>query len=228
MSAERTSGVVKRFSDEKGYGFISVKGSRDVFVSAREVKNAGLTTLSEGQHVSFMVKETDKGLHAENLSLLASPNPGKEETGQKNKKWRPDTHTDFYFGPEYLENGYFQDEDEAYPQLLDEWAIGAAKLLGNKKLPNHQIRRFFNKAQSISDRLMSGSSFNNRIRSDIISLKADAARAVGRGVVPEEFKMFIDKNVELSIKDAANFQKGFLVHFRAVLSYFTYYFREQA
>jgi CspA family cold shock protein len=50
-------GTVKWFNLQKGYGFITPEGSgKDVFVHISAVKRAGLTTLKEGQAISF---ETD-------------------------------------------------------------------------------------------------------------------------------------------------------------------------
>ncbi|EFO33101.1 putative cold shock protein [Roseibium sp. TrichSKD4] len=49
-------GTVKFFNTTKGYGFIQPEdGSQDVFVHISAVERAGMTTLSEGQKVSFEV-----------------------------------------------------------------------------------------------------------------------------------------------------------------------------
>ena len=49
-----TSGTVKFYNDQKGYGFIAPNdGSTDVFVHATALERAGLHALSEGQKVSF-------------------------------------------------------------------------------------------------------------------------------------------------------------------------------
>jgi CspA family cold shock protein len=48
------SGTVKFFNTQKGFGFISPSdGGKDVFVHISAVQRAGLTTLSEGQKVSY-------------------------------------------------------------------------------------------------------------------------------------------------------------------------------
>jgi CspA family cold shock protein len=50
------SGVVKWFNGQKGFGFIQPdSGDSDVFVHISAVERAGMTTLSEGQKVSFDV-----------------------------------------------------------------------------------------------------------------------------------------------------------------------------
>lgn len=236
MSAERTNGVVKRFSDDRGYGFIGVRGGRDVFVSAREVKNAGLATLYEGQHVSFTTRETDKGLHAENLTLLDSPSPGKvsqpshpkEENWSRGENKRPSSQTSFTFGPDYLAEGYFEQKegkDYLRPQVLDSLAVDAAKALGNREMKSHQLRRFFNKARGIEAKLDRVKDFE-AIKADIYGFKRDVAYQVGRKVVPEEFRLFIERNVELAVQDEKSFRQGFLQHFESVLAYFVYYFRD--
>ena len=52
-----TPGTVKFYNETKGYGFIEPDGGgKDVFVHATALERSGLTSLSEGQKVSF---ETD-------------------------------------------------------------------------------------------------------------------------------------------------------------------------
>ncbi|MFT4117221.1 cold-shock protein [Bradyrhizobium sp.] len=47
-------GTVKWFNTQKGYGFIQPDdGAKDVFVHISAVERAGLSTLNEGQKVSF-------------------------------------------------------------------------------------------------------------------------------------------------------------------------------
>lgn len=67
-----TTGTVKWFNGQKGFGFIQPNdGSSDVFVHISAVERAGLGGLAEGQSVNFEVK-TDRmrgKASAENLSL---------------------------------------------------------------------------------------------------------------------------------------------------------------
>ncbi len=70
-SAEtKERGVVKWFDPEIGYGFIDRKRGEDVFVHIADVQRSGIDRLYEGQQVEFFVKETQKGLQAENLSFV--------------------------------------------------------------------------------------------------------------------------------------------------------------
>jgi len=50
------TGTVKFFNTQKGFGFIQPNdGSKDVFVHISAVEKAGMSTLNEGQQVSFDV-----------------------------------------------------------------------------------------------------------------------------------------------------------------------------
>jgi CspA family cold shock protein len=50
------TGTVKWFNAQKGYGFIQPSdGSKDVFVHVTAVQRAGMTTLTEGQRLTFEV-----------------------------------------------------------------------------------------------------------------------------------------------------------------------------
>ena len=64
------TGTVKFFNTQKGFGFIQpADGSKDVFVHISAVERAGLSTLNEGQKVSFAIV-TERGTQAAgNLSL---------------------------------------------------------------------------------------------------------------------------------------------------------------
>ena len=47
-------GTVKWFNSQKGFGFIQpANGGQDVFVHISAVERAGMTTINEGQTVSF-------------------------------------------------------------------------------------------------------------------------------------------------------------------------------
>ena len=49
-----TTGTVKFFNAQKGYGFIQPEdGSTDVFVHATALERSGLAPLNEGQKVKF-------------------------------------------------------------------------------------------------------------------------------------------------------------------------------
>ena len=50
------TGTVKWFNEQKGYGFIQPESGKDVFVHIRDVEQAGLSHLAEGQKVTFEVE----------------------------------------------------------------------------------------------------------------------------------------------------------------------------
>ncbi|WP_110456523.1 cold-shock protein [Shewanella algidipiscicola] len=63
-----TTGTVKWFNEDKGFGFISQEnGGADVFVHFRAIASDGFKTLEEGQKVSFEVEQGQKGLQAANV-----------------------------------------------------------------------------------------------------------------------------------------------------------------
>lgn len=61
-------GVVKWFSDKKGYGFIEQEDGRDIFVHFSSINTPGFKTLAEGDRVSFDVEESERGPVAKNVT----------------------------------------------------------------------------------------------------------------------------------------------------------------
>jgi len=57
-----SSGTVKWFNEQKGFGFIVADdGGPDLFVHHSEVKTTGYASLNEGQKVDYIVGEGKKG-----------------------------------------------------------------------------------------------------------------------------------------------------------------------
>ena len=68
-----TSGTVKFFNNDKGFGFITPDdGGRDVFVHVSAVTRSGLGTLNEGQKVSFDVEGDNRGKGPKAVNLKQS------------------------------------------------------------------------------------------------------------------------------------------------------------
>ena len=68
-----TTGTVKFFNSEKGYGFIKPDdGGRDVFVHVSAVMSSGLGTLNEGQRVSFEVEPDKRGKGPKAVNLQST------------------------------------------------------------------------------------------------------------------------------------------------------------
>ncbi|WP_097458803.1 cold-shock protein [Mangrovitalea sediminis] len=62
-----TTGTVKFFNENKGFGFITREDGPDVFVHFSAIQSSGFKTLTEGQQVSFTVSQGQKGPQAENV-----------------------------------------------------------------------------------------------------------------------------------------------------------------
>jgi CspA family cold shock protein len=66
----QTTGTVKWFNAEKGFGFIEVEGGSDVFVHFSAISGEGFKSLEEGQRVQFDVVKGNRGPQAENVTKL--------------------------------------------------------------------------------------------------------------------------------------------------------------
>lgn len=63
-----STGTVKWFSADKGFGFITPDdGGKDLFVHHSEIKSSGYATLNDGQKVEFEVGQGQKGPCATNV-----------------------------------------------------------------------------------------------------------------------------------------------------------------
>lgn len=65
------TGTVKKFMDNKGFGFIMPdEGDNDVFFHQSEIVMEGFRTMEEGQRVEFNVEEGPKGLSAKQVKPI--------------------------------------------------------------------------------------------------------------------------------------------------------------
>jgi cold shock protein len=64
MEAVMATGTVKFFNSQKGFGFIQpADGGKDVFVHISAVERAGMSTLNEGQRLTYEIV-TERGKQA--------------------------------------------------------------------------------------------------------------------------------------------------------------------
>ena len=61
------NGVVKWFSNRKGYGFIEQEEGNDIFVHHSAINMEGFRTLAEGDRVEFEIEMGDRGPAAKNV-----------------------------------------------------------------------------------------------------------------------------------------------------------------
>lgn len=70
--SERLNGSVKWFANDRGYGFVLIDGNPDAeyFVHFTSIDMNGYKTLKAGQPVSFILKETEKGIQATEVRII--------------------------------------------------------------------------------------------------------------------------------------------------------------
>ncbi|HRT61069.1 MAG TPA: type III-A CRISPR-associated protein Csm2 [Syntrophales bacterium] len=132
---------------------------------------------------------------------------------------------------------YYDSKGDVKPELFSTIADRIGKALvektdkkikgkGSFDISPTQLRRFFDDVKSIESYL---DQFSGKAREeafakklpDVMMLKAKAAYARGRDAVTDEFKDFIEKNVD-QVKTLKDFEV-FCKFFEAVYGYFYYY-----
>lgn len=66
-AGDRETGEVKWFNVSKGFGFIIKDDGEEIFVHFRSIRGEGRRSLRDGQRVSFVVTQSDKGPQAEDV-----------------------------------------------------------------------------------------------------------------------------------------------------------------
>jgi CspA family cold shock protein len=70
VARRRESAQVKWYDPKKGFGFVAVDGSKDVFIHRSVLAREGINELAEGQRIHMKVVPGQKGLEAIGLSLI--------------------------------------------------------------------------------------------------------------------------------------------------------------
>jgi len=69
--SEKVNGTVKWFNQDKGFGFITPdNGGKDVFVHFSAISGTGHKNLEDGQRVTFVTTDGQKGPQAEDVSPI--------------------------------------------------------------------------------------------------------------------------------------------------------------
>ncbi len=79
----RTTGRLKWFSEQKGYGFIKIDDGGDCFVHRSAFQAEGFDTLKEGDPLEFDVVEGTRGPAAEDVVRLPA---SVEDEGEREKE----------------------------------------------------------------------------------------------------------------------------------------------
>ena len=67
-----TTGTVKWFSDDKGFGFIVPDdGSKDLFVHHSEITGSGYKSLADGAKVEYEARQGQKGPEATSVTVVS-------------------------------------------------------------------------------------------------------------------------------------------------------------
>jgi CspA family cold shock protein len=69
-AGDREQGEVKWFNVSKGFGFIVKDDGEEIFVHFRSIRGEGRRSLRDGQRVSFVVTQSEKGPQAEDVEAL--------------------------------------------------------------------------------------------------------------------------------------------------------------
>lgn len=123
-------------------------------------------------------------------------------------------------GPDYLQGGYFNEKGYLRKEIFTTEAERVAGLLSAKGMTSAALRRFYNKVRGIYERYNDTKNFEEA-KTGLYSIYPNVADKVSRNNsnVPEEFRRFINTNLNLAERDPDHL-KGFVQHFQSVVAYF--------
>ena len=127
----------------------------------------------------------------------------------------------------YLKDGYFDivKGDRDSKKLKRELILNVAQKIsidiGNARpeLKGSQLRKYYDYSVNINEKLKKLNGSFDMVESDVAKLKIFVADGLTKKKIPKIFYDFISKNVEM-IKNADDFNKGFIEHFQAVVAYY--------
>lgn len=73
----KSTGKVKKFNKEKGYGFITAEDGKDYFFYYTSLNMSGFKTVDIDAKVEFEPQETERGLRAVNIDILKTEEAAK-------------------------------------------------------------------------------------------------------------------------------------------------------
>lgn len=119
----------------------------------------------------------------------------------------------------YLRFGYFDSDGNSRKEMLIDEARAVAEALASTNLATNKLQALYNRARMLKDRLNQDADFA-ALKADIYGLLTDAVDSTGRGITPNLFLQFVERNVELAVTDAKSFKEGFIEHLRGVRAWF--------
>lgn len=124
----------------------------------------------------------------------------------------------------YLEGGYFTQDGNLRPDVIQEDAEYVANMLAQATVRDFsvsQFRRFYDHVKALEKKLDLMDGNFRAVEGELKMLKAFAADARAKDKVPEIFHEFITANVDL-VMNKKDFLQGFIPHLQAVLAYYNY------
>lgn len=147
---------------------------------------------------------------------------GKHRTATSSQQPNPSSKGAKGLPDGYLEDGYFDTQKHLKREYIVEYAHDIAQRLAYDKykpMSAAGLRRFFTKVRFLERKLLTKGDFNT-IVPEILALIPYVHNAKTRGVVPNLFQEFIEKNVNTAVESKDAFCKGFLKHFEYVVAFF--------
>jgi len=197
--ANRKTGTIKKFIQDKSFGFISPEdGSKDVWFHASSVDG----NPAEGLKVEFTEAQGNRGPEAGNVKIIKESLP-KE-----------------CIFPTFYNYSQATDQKHLKQEIFFEAPKKAADFLKNSGLTSSALRMLFQGFRSFASRLDQGGLSFDRAKElfgDFYTQKV--IRQNQRGMLPDPVVVLIDEHKELILSNPAE-MKGFYKYLTNILCYF--------